>query len=103
MDPFSQQGLPQTWSREQKRRCCQVQLEDCHAPYFEYNPPLRSSEPEGEEAATEDVNLGEPLELEPEVTYFLQGSAESLGGREHEGTLPEPPIGELQRWVIWKA
>ena len=54
-------------------------LEDCCAPYFKYNPPLRSPEPEGEEAATKDVNLGEPPELELEVTYFLQGSAESLG------------------------
>ena len=58
-----------------------MQPEDCHAPYFKCNPPLRSSEPEGEEAATEDVNLGEPPELEPEVTYFLQGSAKCLGKR----------------------
>ena len=66
-------------SREQKRRCHQVWPEDCCSPYFKYNPPLRSPEPKEEEAATEDLDLGEPLELELEVTYFLQGSARSLG------------------------
>ena len=90
-------------SKEWKRRCCQVWPEDCHAPYFKYNPPLRSLEPEGEEAATEDVNLGEPPELELEVTYFLQGLAKSLREENVKAPSPEPPIGELQRWVTWRA
>ena len=77
-------------SREQKRRHCQVWLEDCHAPYFEYNPPLGSSEPGGEEVATKDSDLVEPLELEPEVTYFLQRSPESLGKRTWRHPPPNP-------------
>ena len=77
-------------SREQKRRCCQVWPEDCHAPYFKYNPLLRSSEPGGEEAATKDVNLGEPPELELEVTYFLQGSAKSSGEENMKAPSPNP-------------
>ena len=77
--------------------------EDCCAPYFKYNPPLRSLEPKGEEAATEDVDLEELPELELEVTYFLQGSAESLGEEYVKVLSPKPPIGELQRWVMWKA
>ena len=77
-------------SREWKRRCCKLWPEDYHAPYLEYNPPLRSLEPKGEEASTEDVNLGEPLELEPEVTYFLQGLAKSLGEENMKVPSPEP-------------
>ena len=80
-----------------------MQLEDCCASYFEYNPPLRSPEPEGEETSTKDVNLGELLELELEVTYFLQGLAKSLGEENVKVPSPKPPTRELQRWVIWKA
>ena len=38
-------------------------------------------------AATEDLNLEEPLELGPEVTCFLHGSAKSLG----EENMKVPP------------
>ena len=72
-------------------------------PYFKYNPPLRSLEPRGEEAAIEDLDLGELLELELEVTYFLQGSAKSLGEGNVKAPSPEPPIEDLQKWVILKA
>ena len=48
----------------------------------------------------EDLDLGEPLELEPGVTSFLRGSADSL---EEEGPPPEPPVGELCKWMMWKA
>ena len=66
--------------------------EDCHAPYFQYNPPLRRSEPEGEEAATEDVDLRELPDLEPEVTYLLSpGGSPEFGGRECEGAPPQNP------------
>ena len=48
----------------------------------------------------EDLDLGELLEIEPGVTSFLRGSAESL---EEEGPPPELPVGELGKWVTWKA
>ena len=80
-----------------------MQPEDCCAPYFEYNPPLRSSEPGGKEVATKDLNLGELPELVPEVTYFLQGSAMGLGEENVMVPSPKPPIEELQKWVTWKA
>ena len=66
-------------SRGWKRRHCKVQLEDCHAPNFEYHPSQRSSECGREVAATKNLDLKEPPELVPEVTYFLWGSAKSLG------------------------
>ena len=47
-------------SRGQKRRCCQVQPEDCHAPYFKYHPSQRGSESDGDEKAPKDFNLGDP-------------------------------------------
>ena len=78
-------------------------LEDCCATHFEYNPPLRSLEPRGEEAATKDLNLGEPPELVPEITYFLQGSAESMGEEDVKAPSLKPPIEDLQKWVTWKA
>ena len=90
-------------SRGQKRRCCQVQLEDCHAPYFECHPSPRSSEHGGEAAATEDPDLKELLELGLEVTSFLQGSAKSLGEENMKVPSPEPPIEELQKCVTWRA
>ena len=90
-------------SRGQKRRHCQVWLEDCCAPYFKYNPSSGSSEPSGEEAATKDLDLGEPPELVLEVTYFLQGSAESLGEVGVKAPSPKPPIEDLQKWVTWEG
>ena len=60
-------------------------------------------EPGEEEVATEDLDLGEPPELVPEVTYFLQGSAKSLGEEDVKAPSPEPPIEDLQKWLTWKA
>ena len=60
-------------SEGQKRRHCQVQPEDCHAPCFKHDPPLRSPESGEEEAATKDLDLGEPPELGLEVTCFSGG------------------------------
>ena len=54
----------------------------------------------GEALAPEDLDLGEPPELEPRVTSFLTGSVESS---EEEESPPEPPVGELCEWVMWKA
>ena len=53
--------------------------------------------------ATEDPDLEELLELGPEVTCFLQGSAESSGEENMKVPSPKPPIEELQKWVTWKA
>ena len=78
-------------------------LEDCHTPYFEYHPSQRSLDSEGDTAATEDLNLEEPLELGPEVTCFLQGSVKNSEEERKKTPSPKPPIEELQRWVTWKA
>ena len=43
-------------SRGQKRRCCQVWLEDCWAPYIKYHPSQRGSESKGDKEAPEDFN-----------------------------------------------
>ena len=90
-------------SRGQKRRCCQVQPEDCPAPYFEYHPSQRNSESSGEVAATEDPNLEEPLELGSEVTCFLRGPAENSEEEDEKASSPKPPVEELWGWVKWKA
>ena len=50
-------------SRGWKRTHCQVQLEDCHAPYFEYHPSQRGSESERDAEATEDLTLEELLRV----------------------------------------
>ena len=90
-------------SRGQKRRCCQVQPENCPAPYFEYHPSRRNSESGREAVATEDPNLEKPLELGPKVTCFLRGSAENIEEEEEKEPSPEPPVKELHKWVKWKA
>ena len=90
-------------SRGRKRRHHQVQLEDCCAPYLEYHPSQRSLESGGEVVATKDLNLEELPELGPEVTCFLQGSAESSEEENVKEPSPEPPIEELQKWVTWRA
>ena len=87
----------------QERRHCQVQPEDCPVPYFKYHPSRRNSESSGEEVATEDPDLEEPPELGPEVTCFLRGSAENLEEEDEKVPMPEPPLKEFQRWVMWKA
>ena len=80
-----------------------MQPEDCCASYFEYHPSWRSSESWGEVVATEDPNLEELLELGPEVTCFLRGSAESLEEENKRAPSPEPPVEKLWKWVTWKA
>ena len=65
-----------------------------------HHPPRDSPESSEGEPTPEDSDLGEPLELEPEVTSFLRGSAESS---EEEGPPPELPLGEFCKWVTWKA
>ena len=78
-------------------------LEDCHAPYFEYHPSLRSSESEGDMEATEDFNLEDPPALGPEVTCFLQGSVKSSEEENMKMPFPKPPIEEFKKFVTWKA
>ena len=90
-------------SRGQVRRCHQLWPEDCHASYFEYHPSQRNLESSREAAVMDNANLEEPPEFGPEVTCFLRGSAENSeeeGKRVHS---PEPPLEELQKWVMWKA
>ena len=90
-------------SRGQKRRHCQVQLEDCCAPYFKYHPSQRGSESEGDVEATEDLNLEDLPELGQEVTCFLQVPAKSSEEENVKMSSPKLPIEELERWVTWKA
>ena len=52
--------------------------------------------------ATKDPDLEEPLELGPEVTSFLRGSAKN-SEEEEKAPFPEPPVKELHEWVAWKA
>ena len=105
--------LPQSWlevrvrlksrgcwmqgATECKRRHCQVWFTDNPAPC---QPPWESPESEEGEATDNDLELGEPPELEPGVTSFLRGSME---GSEEEGSPPELPVWELHEWVMWKA
>ena len=86
-----------------KRRHCQVQPEDCHAPYFEYHPSHRVSESEGDEEAPEDFNLEYPLELRPDVNCILWGPVESSEEENVKTPSPEPLIEELEKWVTWRA
>ena len=59
---------------ECKRRHCQVQFTNDPAPC---HPPLESPESSEGGATADDLELGELPELEPGVTSFLRGSAES--------------------------
>ena len=61
-----------------------------------------NSESGREVMATKNPDLEEPLELEPEVTSFLRGSA---GNSEVEEEAPplELPVQELCKWVTWKT
>ena len=96
-------------SRGWMRRYHQVWPEDCHAPCFEYCPSWRSLESEGDVAATEDLNLEEPLELGLEVTCFLQGSAKSSEEENEKVPSPKPPnrrvaeVGDLEGSSIWNT
>ena len=90
-------------SRGQKRRLHQVWLEDCHAPYFEYHPPLRGLESKEDEEPPMDFNEEAPLEIGLEVNCFLQGPAKSLEEEDRKTSSPEPPVEELESWVSWTA
>ena len=89
-------------SRGQKRRHHQVWLKECHAPYFKYHPPWRCPDSKEDEEAPMDSNLEALPELGPEVNCFLQGPSKSLG-EEDRTSSPEPPVEELENWVIWRA
>ena len=90
-------------SRGQKRRHCQVQLEDCCAPYFKYHPSWRGSKSEEDEEVPEDFNLEDLLELGLEVTCFLWGPVKSSEEENVKMPSPKPPIEELEKWVTWRA
>ena len=64
-------------SRGWKRRHYQVQLEDCHAPYFGYHLSQRVSEFEEDKEGCEEFDLEDPPELKPEVDCFLWGPVKS--------------------------
>ena len=80
-----------------------MQLEDCHAPYFEYHPSQRVSESEGHEEAPENFDLEDPPELRQKVNCFLQGPVESSEEENVKMPSPEPLIEELEKWVTWRA
>ena len=84
-------------STECKKRCHQVSFSDTLTTHPLTKENMGSV---GEELAPEDLDLGKPLELEPGITSFLTRSVESS---EEEESPPEPPVGELHRWVMWKA
>ena len=84
-------------STECKKRWHQVQFDDTPTTHPLAKENLGSV---GEELTPEDSDLGEPLELEPGVTAFLTGLVESS---EEEESPPELPVGELCKWVMWKA
>ena len=54
----------------------------------------------GEELTPEDLDLDKLPELEPRVTSFLTRLVESS---KEEESPPEPLVGELCEWVMWKA
>ena len=80
-----------------------MQLEDCHAPYFEYHPSQRGSESEGDEEAPEDFNLEDLPEFGPEVNCFHWGPVESSEEENMKTPSPKPLIEELEKWVTWRA
>ena len=80
-----------------------MQPEESPAPYFEYNPPWRGPASEEEEDALLDFDVEALLELGPKVDCFLQGLADSLGEEDRKRSSPEPPVEDLESWVIWRA
>ena len=84
-------------STECKKRHHQVRFSDTHTTHQLAREDTGSGEGE---LTPEDLHLGELPEVEPGVTSFLTGSVESL---EEEGPPPEPPVGEVCEWVMWKA
>ena len=49
-----------------------------------------------------DSKLGEMLELQPKVAFFLQGSPDTLDDEDGK-VLPEPAVLNFAEWVSWKA
>ena len=91
-----------------KRRHCQVQLEDCCAPYFQYHPSQRGSESKEDVEATDYFNLEDLPELGLEVICFLQGPVKSSEEENMKMPSPEPPIrvgevGDLESLGIWNT
>ena len=84
-------------SMECKQRRCQVSFSNTPTTHPLTEENMGSA---GEELTPEDLDLGEPPELELGVTSFLIRSVES--SREEESP-PELPVGELSKWVMWKA
>ena len=72
-------------------------------PLLQIPPSRRNPESNREAVATGDPNLEEPLELGPEITCFLRGSAKNLEKEEEKAPSPKPPVKELHKWVMWKA
>ena len=100
---FRSQNCCRWRSRGWKRRHHQVWPEESHAPYFEYHPPWKGLESKEKEKAPMDFDLEDPPELGLEVNCFLQGPAESLEEEDRRTSSPEPPVEELESWVIWRA
>ena len=90
-------------SQGQNRRCCPVQPEESHAPYFEYHTPWRGPASEEDVEAPLDFEVEAPPELGLEVNHFLQGPAESSGEEDRKTSSLEPPVEELESWVTWRA
>ena len=82
---------------ECKRRQHQVSISNTPATHPLAEENMAST---GDELAPEDLDLGKPRELEPGVTSFLTRSVESSM---EEESPPEPWVGELHKWVMWKA
>ena len=80
---------------EQKRGTTRCNLKGCPAPC---HPSRRSPESSKEAAASDDLDLWEPLELEPEVACFLGESTGNLGEEDEKGCL-KPPVKEFGEWV----
>ena len=84
-------------SMEHKKRQCQVSFSDTPTTHSLTEENVGST---GEELAPEDLDLDELLELEPGATSFLTRSVESS---KKEESPPESLVGELCKWMMWKA
>ena len=82
---------------EHKKRQCQVSFSNTPTTHPLDRKNMGSF---GEKPTPQDLDLGELPELEPGVTSFLTGLVE---GSEEEGSPPEPPVGELCKWMMSKA
>ena len=96
-------------SRGQKRRHCQVQPEDCCAPYFKYHPSQRGSESEGNKEAPEDLNLEDPSGVGARGWLPPLGAGQKLRRGEYEDALSQTSnrrvgeVGDLESLDIWNT